>query len=89
MSDGEGARDKDGDRGCVEGRPCTLVTADNAATLPKEISASEGRDRASATTLSDPERCRISVVNSEMKERCLVCLGDLSAEEVMAPHSGL
>ena len=33
---------------------------------------STGRERASATTLSAPAKCRISVVNSEMYDKCRV-----------------
>ena len=80
-SDVEEQPGRDGDR-----RLATAMTAD---TRPEEISASEGRERVSATTLSAPERCRRSVVNSEMKERCRVCLGERSAEDLMAPHNGL
>ena len=61
---------------------------ETAAIWSEWISESVGRDSASATTLSTPDTCRTSVVNSEMYERCLVCRGERSVEEVIAPHRG-
>ena len=48
-----------------------------------------GRDSVSATTFCSPATCRMSVVNSEINDKCRVCLGDRSADDVMAPHNGL
>ena len=67
----------------------TEDTAWMAETRPAKISVSDGRDKASATTFWVPERCLKSVVNSEIKDKCLVCLGERSVEDVMAPQSGL
>ena len=36
------------------------------------------RDNASAASLSHPDMCPISQVNSEMNDKCLDCLGDFS-----------
>ena len=76
MSTGEGARrlkSATDDKSAVDvEREENVAAAEMADILPKRTSASEGRDRASATTFSAPERWRMSVVNSEMKERCLV-----------------
>ena len=49
----------------------------------------DGRLKQSATTFEAPGTCRISVVNSAMKERCRDCLGDLSVALPIAPQSGL
>ena len=86
----EGSNDED-ETAVVEHRDGgrLLAAAMTAATRPEDISASDGRERVSATTLSTPERCRRSVVNSEMKERCRVCRGERSAEDLIAPHNGL
>ena len=46
--------------------------------------AAERRDNVSATMLFLPSMCRMSVENSEMKVRCLVCLGDRSVSLVKA-----
>ena len=48
-----------------------------------------GRERASATTLEEPDTCRMSVEYSAMKDRWRVCLGDFSTSLVIAPHRGL
>ena len=48
-----------------------------------------GRLKVSATMFAEPATCLTSVVNSEMKLKCLVCLGDFSVEELKAPQSGL
>ena len=50
---------------------------------------STGRERASATTFWAPDRWRRSVVNSEINDKCLVCLGERSAADLIAPQSGL
>ena len=47
-----------------------------------------GRERASATTLSLPVMCWMSVVYSAMYERCLVCLGVLCVDDESTVVSG-
>ena len=104
MSDGEGANEGAGDtdRSNVwAARIAEILPTETSASEGRKErdtsgrdetesgSESTGRDRASATTFWEPERCRMSVVNSEMKDRCRVCLGDLSVEDAMAPQRGL
>ena len=48
-----------------------------------------GRLNASSTTLEALNMCVMEEVNSAMKDKCLVCLGEHSARLERAPHSGL
>ena len=87
MSDGEGANEGAGDAdgsNVRAARTAEILPTETSASEGRERrdvfgrdeteseSESTGRDRASATTFWEPERCRMSVVNSEMKDRCLV-----------------
>ena len=76
------------DRG-IQGDGRGRNSRDAKGTVGALLVSTSKRLRASATVLSLPGRCRKSVVNSEMSDKCRDWCGERSELLLMAPTSGL